>query len=137
MDQKRGFTLIEVVISLAILGAGLMVIIELFAGGLRVGRASGEYTQATQYARMKMGELALKPPAAEGVEEGEFDESYRWKAETRRVDLLPFEKDIDFKPPVELFHIKLDVIWKSGLKERSMSVESYRSIRMETDEKKS
>jgi hypothetical protein len=127
----------EVVVSLAILGVGLMVIIELFAGGLRLGRASGEYTQATQYARMKMEELALKPPAAEGIEEGEFDGTYRWKMETKRVDLLPFEKDIDFKPPVDLFHVKVDVIWKSGLKERSMSVESYRSIRVETDEKKS
>ncbi len=137
MDRKRGFTLLEVVISLAILGAGLMVIIELFAGGLRLGRASEEYTKATQYARMKMEELALKPPAAEGIEEGEFDGPFRWKMEIRRVDLLPFEKEADFKPPVELLHIKVDVIWKSGLKERSMSVESYRSIKMGADEKKS
>lgn len=136
MERKQGFTLIEVVIGLAILGVGLMVVIELFAGGLRLGRASKEYTKATQYARVKMGELTLKPPSIEGVEEGEFDETYRWKMETKRVDLLPLEKDTDFKPPVDLLHIKVDVIWKSGLKERSVGVESYRSIKLETDEKK-
>lgn len=135
--RKQGFTLIEIVVALAILGAGLMVIIELFAGGLRLGRASVEYTKASQHAKVKMEELTLKPPAIEGVEEGEFDETYRWKVETKRVDLLPFEKETDFKPPVELLHIRVEVIWKSGLKERSMSVESYRSIKMETDEKKS
>lgn len=137
MNQKRGFTLIEVVVALSILGVGLMVIIELFAGGLRLGRASQEYTKATQYARTKMEELALKPSAIEGIEEGEFDETYRWKVETKRVDLFPFEKETDFKPPVDLLQIRVDVIWKSGLKERSMSVESFRSIKMETDEKKS
>lgn len=137
MKRKRGFTLIEVVVALAILGVGLMVIMELFAGGLRLGRTSQEYTKATQHARTKMEEIALKPLTFEGIEEGEFDETYRWKIETRRVDLLTFEKETDFKPPIDLLHIKLEVIWKSGLKERSMSVESYRSIKMEIDEKKS
>ncbi len=135
--KRKGFTLIEVVVGLAILGVGLMVIIELFAGGLRLGRVSGEYTKAVNYSRMKLEELALKPPAEEGVEEGEFNETYRWKIETKRIDLLPFERDTDFKPPVELFHVKVDVIWKSGLKERSVGLESYRTIRLKSDEKKS
>lgn len=135
--ERRGFTLIEVVVGLAILGVGLMVIIELFAGGLRLGRVSEEYTKAVNYGRMKMEELAVKPPSGEGVEEGEFNETYRWKIETKRIDLLPFERDTDFKPPVELFHVKVDVIWKSGLKERSVGLESYRTIKLESDEKKS
>ena len=134
---KNGFTLLEVVVALAILGVGLMVIIELFAGGLRLGRVSEEYTKAVNYSRMKLEELALKPPAEEGVEEGEFNETYRWKIETKRIDLLPFERGTDFKPPVELFHVKVDVIWKSGLKERSVGLESYRTIRLKSDEKKS
>lgn len=135
--KRKGFTLIEVVVGLAILGVGLMVIIELFAGGLRLGRVSEEYTKAVNYSRMKLEELALKPPAEEGVEEGEFNETYRWKIETKRIDLLPFERDTDFKPPVEFFHVKIDVIWKSGLKERSVGLESYRTIRLKSDEKKS
>jgi general secretion pathway protein I len=134
---KNGFTLLEVVVALAILGVGLMVIIELFAGGLRLGRVSEEYTKAVNYSRMKLEELALKPPAEEGVEEGEFNETYRWKIETKRIDLLPFERDTDFKPPVEFFHVKIDVIWKSGLKERSVGLESYRTIKLKSDEKKS
>ena len=134
---KNGFTLLEAVVALAILGVGLMVIIELFAGGLRLGRVSEEYTKAVNYSRMKLEELALKPPAEEGVEEGEFNETYRWKIETKRIDLLPFERDTDFKPPVEFFHVKINVIWKSGLKERSVGLESYRTIKLKSDEKKS
>jgi len=55
----------------------------------------------------------------------------------KRIDLLPFERDTDFKPPVEFFHVKIDVIWKSGLKERSVGLETYRTIKLESDEKKS
>lgn len=135
--ERRGFTLIEVVVSLALLGIGLMVIIELFAGGLRLGRAAVEYTKATHYGRMKLDELVFKPPLEEGVEEGEIDQIYRWRMETKRVDLLPFKRETDFQPPVELFHVKVDIIWKSGSKERSIHLESYRTIPSKTDEKKS
>jgi prepilin-type N-terminal cleavage/methylation domain-containing protein len=47
----QGFTLIEVVVALTVLGVGLIVIIELFSGGLRLGRMAEEYTQAVSYAR--------------------------------------------------------------------------------------
>lgn len=134
--KRKGFTLIEVVVSFALLTIGLMVIIELFAGGLRLGRVSEEFTKATQYGRMKMDELVLHPPTEEGIEEGEFDKIYRWKVETKRVDLLPFEKETNFQPPAELFHIKVEILWKSGLKERSIHLESYRAISQKTDEKR-
>ncbi len=133
---RKGFTLIEVVVGLAILGVGLMVIIELFSGGLRLGRVSEEYTKAVTYGRAKLEELSLKPSSEEGVVEGEFNEVYRWKVETKRMELLPFERDLNFKPPVECFHIKLHVIWKSGLEERSVDLESYRTIKPETEEKR-
>ncbi len=133
---KKGFTLIEVVVGLAILGAGLMVIIELFAGGLRLGRVSEEYTRAVHYGRAKLEELTLKPSAEEGVEEGRFNETYRWKVETKRMELLPFERDPHFKPPVECFYIKINVIWKSGLEEKSVDLESYKTIKLETEEKR-
>ena len=59
--KNKGFTLIEVLVAVAILGVGLTVLIELFSGGLRLGRASEEYTKAVNYARMKMEEIAVKP----------------------------------------------------------------------------
>jgi len=135
--NRSGFTLIEVVIGLAILGVGLMVIMELFAGGLRLGRVSEEYTKAVNLGRMKLEEVSLNPSGEEGVEEGEFNEAFRWKVETKKVDLLPFERDTDFKPPMELFHVKVDVIWKSGAQERSLGLESFRAIKLKGDGKKS
>ena len=134
----KGFTLIEVVVGLAILGVGLTVIIELFSGGLRLGRTSMEYTKAVNYARVKMEETMAKPVVEEGTQEGESDDKiFRWQTGVKKVDLLSIDKSIDYRPPVELYQIKIDVLWKSGAKEKSMSVESLKATKPEEGEKKS
>jgi general secretion pathway protein I len=136
--RNKGFTLIEVVVALAILGIGLTVIIELFSGGLRLARASMEYTEAVNYARIKMEEIAVKPGLEEGTQEGESeDKTFRWQVGVKKVDLLSIDKSVDYKPPIELFQVKIDVFWKSGAKERSTSVESLKAIKPEEGEKKS
>ena len=137
MVRNRGFTLMEVVISLAILAIGLTIIIELFSGGLRLGRTSKEYTMAVNYARLKLEEIAFKQTLEEGTEEGEFDEPFRWQVGLKKVDILPVGDKSDFKPLIELFQIKVNIIWKSGSQERSVGIESYQTIKLEFGEKKS
>ncbi len=135
-EKCRGFTLIEVVVALAILAIGLTIIIELFSGGLRLGRASMEYTKAVNYARMKMEESMAKSAIEEGTQEGESDDkTLRWQMGVNKVDLLSIDKSLDYKPPVELFKLKIDVFWKSGAKEKSTSVESLKVIKPEIGKK--
>jgi general secretion pathway protein I len=136
-SKAKGFTLIEVVVAMAILGIGLIVIIELFSGGLRLARTSIEYTEAINYARMKMEELGIKQIMEEGSEEGEFENTFRWQMETKKVDILPAQTGTDYKPPVDLFQVKVKVFWKSGSKERSTTLETYRTIKAEEYEEKS
>src|SRR4030042_6250469 len=98
-SRNRGFTLIEVVVALAILGVGLTVIIELFSGGLRLARASMEYTKAVNYARIQMEEITVKPAVAEGTEEGEEDDKlFRWQGGGKKGALLTIDKSVNYKP---------------------------------------
>jgi hypothetical protein len=114
------------------------VIIELFSGGLRLARASMEYTEAVNYARMKMEEITMKPAVEEGTQEGESeDKTFRWQVGVKKVDLLFIDKSVDYKPPIELYQVKIDVFWKSGSKEKSTTVESLKAIKPEEGEKKS
>jgi general secretion pathway protein I len=134
--STKGFTLIEVVVAMAILAIGLTVIIELFSGGLRLARTSMEYTKAVHYAHTKMEEIGAKQTMEEGNEEGEFDDAFHWQVETKKVDLVPGEHGPDFKPPAELFQVKVNVLWKSGSKERSTGIESYKVIKSEDEDKR-
>ena len=119
---------------MAILGVGLIVIIELFSGGLRLGRASEEYTKAVGLARMKMEEIALKDRVEEGNEVGEFDKDFRWQVGVKKVDLLPAEKITDYQPHVQLYQIKVNILWNSGSRERSAGIETYKTVKVEERE---
>jgi general secretion pathway protein I len=125
--STKGFTLIEIVVALAILGIGLTVIIELFSGGLRLGRTSEEYTRAMGFARMKMEEITSKQNIEEGTDEGDFDKTFRWQVDVKKIDLFPVDKNPDLKPPVDLFQVKVNILWKSGSKERSAILETYKT----------
>ena len=131
----KGFTLLEVVVAMAILGMGLTVIIELFSGGLRLARTSEEYTKAMNFAHMKMEEITSQQKIEEGSNEGKCDDdTFRWQVKIKKTDLLPIEKDSDFKPPIELFQVIVDILWQSGSKERSARIESYKASKLEADE---
>jgi general secretion pathway protein I len=129
--ENRGFSLLEVVVAMAILGIGLIIIIELFSGGLRLGRTSEEYTKAVGYARMKLEEISLAKSLEEGIQEGEFDPEYRWQMEVKKVDLLPPGRETSYQPPVALYWVRIEVLWKSGTRERTTAVESYRLLKAE------
>ncbi len=130
-NRNQGFTLLEIMVAMAILGIGLVVIIELFSGGLRLARISEEYTTAAGYARMKMEETSLAKSLEEGIQEGEFDSFYRWQVEVKKVDLLPPEKETSYQPPVALYRVRIAVFWKSGMRERTASLETYRLLKAE------
>jgi len=139
MRKNRGFTLIEVVIALAILGIGLTVIMELFSGDLRLARTSEEYTKAMNFAQTKLEEIISQQKMEEGMDEGKCDDddTFRWQVNIKKADILPVDKDSNFKPPIELFEVRVDILWKSGSKERSARIESYKAIKLEADEKQS
>ena len=89
------------------------------------------------FARMKMEEITSQQKIEEGSDEGKCDdETFRWQVEIKRKDLLAIEKDSDFKPPVELFQVIVDILWQSGSKERSARIESYKASKLEADEEK-
>ena len=76
-ENNKGFTLLEVIIAIAIMGISIVLIMQLFSGGLRLGKTSGDYTAAVIHAREKMEEMLIKPEAITG----EFDKNYKWQAE--------------------------------------------------------
>jgi general secretion pathway protein I len=132
----KGFTLIEIVVALAILSIGLTVIIELFSGGLRLARTSEDYTKAIGYGRMKMEEIISQQNIEEGSDEGDFDKTFHWQVDIKKVDLLPADKNPDLKLPIDLFQVKINILWKSGSRERSTSLETYKTGKSEDSDQK-
>lgn len=57
---NRAFTLIEVLISVVILGFGLLVVIRSFSSSVRGLNATGNYIEAMKFAKEKLTELEIK-----------------------------------------------------------------------------
>jgi type II secretion system protein I len=80
--NARGFTLLEVLVALAILGIAVVASIQGFAQGLRLLKLSGDHQEATLLADQKMREVVVP---VEGREEG-TDTRFQW---IRTVAKLP------------------------------------------------
>ena len=77
-----GFTLLEVLVALAILSFAVVVSIQAFAGGLRLLKLSGEHQEAMLIADQKAREIVS--PTSGGVETG-TEGAYAWEREVKIV----------------------------------------------------
>jgi general secretion pathway protein I len=107
---QSGFTLIEVLVALVVLSVAVVAVLQLFGGGLRLARASGDHLEATLLASTMLSDLAwetLEEGTTEGTE-GEF----RWSRQVT-VDpaLLPEEPDPARPDTVRLARVSVDVRW--------------------------
>ena len=132
LGVRKGFTLIEIVVALAILAIGLTVVLEGFAGGLRSARVSEDYTKATWHGQTKMEEMLMTQELTEEVTEGTFDNQFSWKSEVKKVTpSLGRDEKAQTSLPVEIYQIIVTVTWPWGAGKKSLELESLRTYKSE------
>jgi type II secretion system protein I len=123
LRNSRGFTLLEVLVALAILGLAVVTIIQLFSQGLRLLKLSGDHQRAVLLADQKMREVQ---PTIEGIESGQEGE-FAWE---RRVEQQPVPKELTVvgSPPLQVFSVSIQVRWSGN---RVVEVATLRTAREE------
>ncbi|RLC45825.1 MAG: hypothetical protein DRH70_06740 [Candidatus Coatesbacteria bacterium] len=127
---RSGFTLLEVMVALAILAIGLVTVMQLFAGALRLSRVNRGLTKAVFIAQQVMDDLVLRVDLKDGYEDSGEEEGYSWTARAEKLvgeDMKPNnEKDIqtadfieqigadDAVVPVNIFKLTVTVTWRHG-----------------------
>ncbi|MBI5676412.1 MAG: prepilin-type N-terminal cleavage/methylation domain-containing protein [Nitrospirae bacterium] len=127
-SEGAGFTLIEVIVAVAILSVSLVMIMQLFAAGLKASRASCDYTRAVMHAMDKMAELSVSPISPQ--EKGEFRDGYKWEADAQTYEEFTNkeQEDVGFK----LLKLKVKIMWSGGAKkENSVELESLKMVSAE------
>ncbi|HEY7528227.1 MAG TPA: prepilin-type N-terminal cleavage/methylation domain-containing protein [Candidatus Deferrimicrobiaceae bacterium] len=117
--REGGFTLLEVIVALAILAAGFLGLLELLSGSLRLSGGARDATAASMYASQRLEEALLAPKPVAGEESGLFGERYRWIA---RTSFLPEEEGKPYLP----VRIQVTVTWSDGDRQRAVSVAATR-----------
>lgn len=82
MRRPAGFTLLEVLVALAILGVAVVAAIQGFAQGLRLLKLSGDHQQAMLLADLKMREVV----APEERQDQGQEEQFTWTRWIRRLE---------------------------------------------------
>lgn len=121
---ERGFTLLEVVVAMAIFAAGIVAVLQLYSGALRLAAGSRDAAASSIYARQRMEEALLVPEPVEGVERGTFGDRYRWEVTT---SIVPQPEET----PYDEVRVRVIVSWRDGSEERAVDVTSTRWRRKE------
>ncbi len=137
---ETGFSLLEVLVAMAILGIGLGISMQLFSGSLRAVQKSGQYTDAVFLARHKMEEWLLKNPIEEGWENGDFTgdfSNFSWNVEVKPYpgadEFIKGKLNEDSQVLLKTMQIKVNVNWQEGEKEYKVSLVTLRiSLSKET-----
>ena len=78
IQGERGFTLIEVIVALIILGTSITVIFQLFSGCLKGTLILSQYDRAVLLAREKLNNYLIKDGLDTGSTEGK-DNGFSWE----------------------------------------------------------
>ncbi len=81
-----GFTLLEVMVSVAILGIGILMVVQLFSGGLLLAGSVRDYTDTVLFAKETMARALIEDELPEGVTSGVSDDGFEWSIEVIPVD---------------------------------------------------
>lgn len=121
--KASGFTLLEILVALALMGIALLVVIQLFGADLRGIAASEDYVVAASRAEARMREILDDDAIAEKSWSETPDEGYRIEASIR--DVL---KDRTDDLQVKLLEVALTIHWSRGAKERSLTLTTMKMV---------
>jgi prepilin-type N-terminal cleavage/methylation domain-containing protein len=124
---SAGFTLLEVVVAMTIVGIGVVTLLEIFSTGLRLGSRSSATTEAMTYGRQAMDEILLRRKIEEGAPQGSLNERARWK-----LGIEPVREPSDtlsLSSAWELKEIILDMRVTDAGRDRPVELRTYRLVR--------
>jgi prepilin-type N-terminal cleavage/methylation domain-containing protein len=124
---SAGFTLLEVVVAMTIVGIGVVTLLETFSSGLRLGSRSSSATQAMAYGRQAMDEILLRRKIEEGAQQGVFNDQTRWRLGVEPVREPP--ETLTLSSAWELKEITLDMRVTEAGRDRPVELRTYRLVR--------
>lgn len=126
LKTRNGFTLLEVVVAMAIVGLGVVTLLEIFSLGLRLGSRSYARTVAVTYGRQVVDEFLAHREVSEGRAEGTSVEGYRWM-----LNVAPVHEELKRLAPAawELKEITLEMRYREGEREKQVEMKTLRLVK--------
>ncbi|MFV0478779.1 MAG: type II secretion system protein [Parahaliea sp.] len=116
--QQRGFSLLEMLVAISILGLSLGVLYQAVGGATRNVRTDERYAYAVELARSLIADSVQVPVGGRSLS-GETEGGFRWQAQTR-----PLELSDSLLQKGQLQAIEVVVSWRDGNRDRQVVLNS-------------
>lgn len=123
MKAARGFTLIEILAALTLIGIAVVYLVQLFSANLRTVGTSRDYMEALTRAEAMM----------RGITERDRIEETSWQEETEQgyrvsVSVSEDEKERTEDLPVKLLYIEMTFSWETASRKKSLTLKSLKVV---------
>jgi general secretion pathway protein I len=115
-NRNAGFTLLEVVVALAVLAIALIALLTLRSRDIALQAHARHLVTATALAKMKLEELNRVAGARDQERSGDFGErypGYRWTSA------------IDETPLAGWLEVRVEVLWPEGARQERVELVTY------------
>jgi general secretion pathway protein I len=119
---QSGFTLLEVLVALSILGMAVVVLLQLFSANMRSISLSENYVRIAVEAEAKMREILDGQDFNERSWNGKTENGYRFEASMANV-----LKDRTENLQVNMVEISVTLYWTDSGKERSTTLKTLKA----------
>ncbi len=120
--SEAGFTLVEVVVALAILALSLSVLLNVISNGIRQTDSARRMAEAGSLAQSLLAKLGTEMPIQEGQTSGEFPDGFRWRVRAERYGDAEDRQDW----PVAAYAVSVEALWGDASAERLVALNMLR-----------
>jgi general secretion pathway protein I len=122
--SSAGFTLLEVLVALTIVGLGVVTLLQIFSLGLRLQARSNSRTDAIVLGSRVMDELLARRRLTEGPDNGKFGADSRWTAQIQSTRDGP--SSLGLASNWELKEVAVQLVVRDGERERQFGLQTLR-----------
>jgi general secretion pathway protein I len=123
MKRTRGFTLIEIMVALTVIGFAVVYLVQLFSANLRTIGTSQDYMEALTRAEAVMREITERDKIEEASWKEETDQGYHVE-----VSVAEAQKERTEDLPVKLLQIEMTFSWEKALRKKSLTLRSLKVV---------
>ena len=125
--SATGFTLLEVVVAMTIVGLGVVTLLQIFSLGLRLGARSTLRTEIITDGRQVMDQFLSRAELPEGTERGTLNAQSHWQLQVQGTKNAATE--LSLSNNWELKEIALDITVTDAGRERRLELNTLRLVR--------
>jgi general secretion pathway protein I len=121
-EGEGGFTLVEVIVALAILALSATVLFNVISNALQREAQAQSTAEAVSLAQSLLARVGTELPLAVGETAGAVERRFQWRLHTEEYGPTSDRQQW----PVAAYQISVEVRWRDGAQDRSIALTTLR-----------